>query len=75
MQLESMKYVNFNNKTENLIGAHFSYNKNLEQDKKLSKHIAKIENILKLWHMRQLTVSKVFSKVLFSKGLQIFSCF
>ena len=32
------------------------YNKNLEQDKKFSKHIFKIESILKLWCMRQLTL-------------------
>ena len=35
---------------------HFSYNKNLEQDKNFCEHIVKIENILKLWHMRQLTL-------------------
>ena len=39
-----------------ILGVHFSYNKNLEQDKNFSDHIIKIENILKLWRMRQLTL-------------------
>ena len=43
-----MKYVNLNNETVKILGLHFSYDKNLEQDKKVSEHIVKIENILKL---------------------------
>ena len=43
-----MKCVNLNNKTVNTLGVYFSYHKNLEQDK--------IEDILKLWRMRQLTL-------------------
>ena len=52
-----MKCVNLNNKTVKILGVHFSYNKNLEQDKNFCKHIVKIENILKLWRMRQLTLA------------------
>ena len=51
-----MKHVNLNNQTVKILGIHFSYNKNLEQDKNFCKHIVKIENILKLWCMRQLTI-------------------
>ena len=51
-----MKCVNLNNETLEILGVHFSYNKNLEQDKKFSEHILKIESILKLWRMRQLTL-------------------
>ena len=43
-----MKCVNLNNETVKILGVHFSYNKNLEQDKNFSDHIVKIENILKL---------------------------
>ena len=43
-----MKYVNLNNETVKILGLHFSYDKNLDQDKKVSEHIVKIENILKL---------------------------
>ena len=52
-----MKCVNLNNKTVKTLGAHFSYNKNLEQDKNFSEHILKIESILQLLRKRQLTVS------------------
>ena len=56
MALCGMKCVNLNNETMKILGVHFSDNKNLEQDKKFSDHIVKIENILKLWCMRQLTL-------------------
>ena len=42
-----MKRVNLNNETVKIL-VHFSYNKNLEQDKNLSENIVKIGNILKL---------------------------
>ena len=51
-----MKCVNLNNETVKILGVHFSYNKNLEQDKNFSEHILKIESILKLWLIRQLTL-------------------
>ena len=41
--------VNLNNKTVKILGVHFSFNETLDQDKKFSEHIVKIENILKLW--------------------------
>ena len=50
-----MKCVNLNNETVKIF-VHFSYNENLEQDKNICEHIVKIENILKLWCMRQLTL-------------------
>ena len=50
-----IKFVNLINKTVKIVGVHFSYNKNLEEDKNFSKHIVNIESILKLWRMRQLT--------------------
>ena len=50
-----MKYANLNNKTVRKLVL-FLYNKNLEQNKNFSEHIVKIENILKLWRMRQLTL-------------------
>ena len=39
-----------------IFGVHFLYNKILEQDKNFCKHIVKIENVLKLWFMRRLTL-------------------
>ena len=43
-----IKCVNLNNETVKILGVHFSYNKNLHQDKNFCEHIVKIENILKL---------------------------
>ena len=48
--------INIKNETVKILGVHFSYNKNLEQDKNFCEHIVKIKNILKLWCMRQLTL-------------------
>ena len=39
-----------------IVCVHFSYNKNLEQDKNFCEHIVKIESILNLFRMRQLTL-------------------
>ena len=39
------------------LGAHFSHNKNLEQDKFFQTY-CQIESILKLWRMGQLTLER-----------------
>ena len=53
-----MKCINLNNVIMKMLGVHFLYNKNLEQDKNFCEHIVKIENSLKLWlyNFRQLTL-------------------
>ena len=56
MALCGIKCVNLNNETVQILGLHFSYNKNIEQDKNFSEHILNIESILKLWRMRRLTL-------------------
>ena len=74
MALCGMKCVNLNNETVKILGLHFSYNKNLEQDKKIFGHIVKIENILKLWRMRQLTLEEritVFKSLGISKVIHL----
>ena len=44
----AMKCVKLNNETVKILGIHFSYNENLEQNKNFFENIVKIENILKL---------------------------
>ena len=44
----AMKCVKLNNETVKILGVHFSYNENLEQNKNFFENIVKIENILKL---------------------------
>ena len=51
-----MKFVNLNNGSMEILGVHFSCNKYLELDQNVCEHIVKINNILKLWCMRQLTL-------------------
>ena len=69
-----MKRVNLNSETVKILGVHFSYNKNLEQDKDFCQNIVKIENILKLWRMRQLTLegrTTVFKSLGVSKVIHV----
>ena len=69
-----MKCVDLNVETVKILGVDFSYNKNLEQDKKFSDHIIKIENILKVWRMRQLTLEgriTVFKSLAISKVIHL----
>ena len=51
-----MNCVNLHNEIVKILGVHFSYNNSLEQDKNSWEHIVKIEDILRSWHMRQLTL-------------------
>ena len=44
------KCVNLNNGSVKMLGVHFSYNKNLEQDNFFSEHIVKIENLKIMAH-------------------------
>ena len=66
--------INLINETVKILGVHFLYYKNLEQDKKFSEHIVKIESILKLWCMRQLTLEEritVFKSLAISKVIHL----
>ena len=64
-----MKYVNLNNETVKILGVHFSYIKNVHKDKNFCEHIVEIENILKLWPMRQLTLE---GRITVFKSLAVF---
>ena len=59
-----------------ILGVHFSYNKNLEQEKNFSERIVKIENILKLWRMGELNIEgrmKMFKSLALSKVVHVLS--
>ena len=51
-----MKWINFNEQTVKILWIHFSYNNKLEEEKTFKIHIAEIENVLKIWRMRDLTI-------------------
>ena len=55
-------------------GVCFSYNKNLEQHKNFCKHIVKMENILKLWRMKQVNLDgkiTVFKSLVISQVIHL----
>ena len=57
-----------------ILGIYFSCNKNLEQDKNFLNHIVKIQNILKLWKLRNLAIEGrivVFKSLLISKFIHL----
>ena len=68
MALCGMECVNLKNNTIKILGIHFSYNRRLENDENYRRYIIKIEKLLTLWKMRQLTI---VGKILIFKTLTI----
>ena len=61
---------NLHEDTIKILGIHYSYNKQLENDENIKKYIAKIENVLKLWSARNLSLERkitVFKSLALSK--------
>ena len=57
-----------------ILAIYFSYNKKLELEKNFLNHIAKIQNILKLWKLRNLTIEGrivVFKSLAISKLIHL----
>ena len=62
------------NETIKILGCHFSYNRILQQENNFRKHISKIENVLKLWRMRNLTLEgkiNVFKSLAISRVIHL----
>ena len=51
-----MECIHMTEATVNILRIYFSYNNKFEQEKNLS-YIVKIQNILKLWKFRNLTIA------------------
>ena len=51
-----MDCIDLTEKTIKILGIHFSCNKKLETEENFIRHVRKIEKVLKLWSMRNLTV-------------------
>ena len=65
-----MRCVNLHEDTIKILGIHYSYNKHLENDENFKQYIAKIENVLKLWRVRSLSLEgkiTVFKSLALSK--------
>ena len=65
-----MRCVNLHGYTIKILEIHYSYNKQPENDENFKKYIAKIENMLKLWRTRNLSLEgkiTVFKSLALSK--------
>ena len=51
-----MKNVNLSNETIKILGVHISYNKKLQNDLIFCDSLKNIVNVIKPWHMRNLTL-------------------
>ena len=68
MALCGMQCIIINEETVKILGINFSHNKKLEEEKSFNNHIAKIENVLRVWRMRDLTIE---GKIVIFKSLAI----
>ena len=65
-----MKCVNLNNDVIKILGICYSYDKKLENEKNFLNHFIKLQNILKMWKMRDLSFLgkiSIFKTLDFSK--------
>ena len=63
-----MKSVDLRNESIKILGTYFSYNKELEQEKNFLEHISQIQNVLKAWRMRHLSIE---GRIIVFKSLAI----
>ena len=56
MALCGMECIDLTSDVIKILGIYFSYNKKLLQEKNFFNHIVKIQNILKLWKLRNLSI-------------------
>ena len=74
MALCGMNYIDLTEDVIKILGTYFSYNKKLELEKNFLNHIAKTQNILKLWKLRNLTIKGrivVFKSLAISKLIHL----
>ena len=66
----ALRCENLYEDTIKILGIHYSHNKQLENDENFKKYISKIENALKLWRARNLSLEgkiTVFKSLALSK--------
>ena len=52
----ALNCMNLENETIHILECHYFYNKKAQQEKNFKHHVTKIENMLRIWKMRQLTL-------------------
>ena len=60
LELCGMECIDLTKNLVKVLGIHFSYNEKIEKEENFIKLIKKIENVLKIWRMRNLTVEGNF---------------
>ena len=63
-----MKCIDLCKDTIRITGVHFSYNKTKEDEENFLEIISKVQNVLKIWRMRSLTLE---GKIIVFKTLAI----
>ena len=74
MELCRMECIDLTNNSMKILGIHFSYNKKIETEENFIKLIKKIENVLKIWRIRNLTVQgkiTIFKTLAISKVIHL----
>ena len=74
MKLCGMECIDLTKNSVKILGIHFSYNKKIEDEENFIKLIKKIENVLKIWRKRNLTVQgkiTVFKTLAISKVIHL----
>ena len=69
-----MKSIDLSKDSVKILGTYYSYDKELEQDKNFVEHICKIQDVLKTWRMRQLSIEgriTVFKTLAISKIIHL----
>ena len=74
LALCGMDCIDLTKKPIKISGIHFSYNKKLETEENFIRHVWKIEKVLKLWRMRNLTLEgkiTIFKTLAISKIIHL----
>ena len=74
LALCGMKCVNLNNDVIKILGICCSYDKKLENEKNFLNHIIKLQNVLNMWRMRNLSLLgkiSIFKTLAFSKIIHL----
>ena len=69
MELCGTECIDLTRNSVKTLGIHFSYDKKIENEENFIKFIKKIENVLKIWRIRNLTVQ---GQITIFKTLAIF---
>ena len=74
VELCGMECIDLTKNSVKILGIHFSYNRKIENEENFVKFVKKIENVLKVWRTRNLTVQgkiTIFKTLAISKVIHL----